>query len=59
MPLLGPLFDLTGKYVQGLLLAPEMGGSLWDYSRGVRWIFYLILPVRDESVFTPLLRRTG
>ena len=66
MLLWGPLFDLTGNYVQGVSLVPEMLTSmrlvietLGDSSREVGRRSYLILPVRGEGISTPLLRRTG
>ena len=66
MPPWGPLFDLTGNYVKGVLLVPEMltlmrlvTGMLGDLSRGVGRRLYLILPNRGEGVSTSLLRRTG
>ena len=65
VPVWGPLFDLTGSYVQGVLVVPEMfklmrlaTGILGDSYCRVGRISYLILLVRGEGVSTPLLRRT-
>ena len=65
VPLWGSLFDLTGNYVQRVLLLPEMltlmrllTGTLKDSSPGARRTSYLRLPFWGEGVSMPLLRRT-
>ena len=66
VPLWGPLFDLTGNYVQGVSLALDMliwimlvTGTLGGSSRGVGQILYSTLPVQDKGVSTPIMRRKG
>ena len=65
VPLWFTLFDLTGNYVQGVLLEPDMlklmrlvTGTWGDSSRGVGRRLYLIFLVRGEGVSTLILRRT-
>ena len=64
VPLWGPLFYLTGNYVQEVLLVPDMltsmrliTGTFGDPSCGVGRKLYLILLFWGEGVSTPILRR--
>ena len=66
VPLWGPLFDLKGNHVWGVLLAPEIltymrlvSETLEDSSCWVWRRLYLILLVRSVGVYTPLLSTTG
>ena len=65
VPLWGPMFDLTGNYVLGVLLVPKMlilirlvTGTLEDLSLGVGQRLCLKWLVWGKGVSTPLLRRT-
>ena len=65
VPLWGPLFDLTGNYVLGVSLVPEMLTSMriatgmWEDSyHGVGRRLCLKWLVWGKGMFTPLLRRT-